>query len=82
MSGGPKGPLCPPQELEVGGRRPPYLLVHHIYLVEIHQVTRLATKGKEELYTTAALHYSVHIITGQLTQKWYQKGVFLSSLYL
>ena len=27
MSGGPKGPLSPPQELEVGGRRPPYLLV-------------------------------------------------------
>ena len=27
MSGGLKGPLSPPQELEVGGRRPLYLLV-------------------------------------------------------
>ena len=42
MSGGPKCPLSPLQELEVGGRRPPYLLVHSIlnaackfYLVEI-----------------------------------------------
>ena len=25
---GPKGPPSPPQELEVGGHRPPYLLVH------------------------------------------------------
>ena len=30
MSGGPKSPLSPPQELEVGGRRPPYLLVHYM----------------------------------------------------
>ena len=30
MSGGPKGPLSPPQELEVGNRRPPYLLVKYI----------------------------------------------------
>ena len=27
LSQGPKSPLNPPQELEVGGRRPPYLLV-------------------------------------------------------
>ena len=32
MSGGPKGPLSPPKELEVGGHRPPYLLVL-IYLL-------------------------------------------------
>ena len=30
MSGGPKGPLSPPQELEVGGHRTPYLLVCYI----------------------------------------------------
>ena len=30
MTGGPKGPLSPPQELEVGGHRPPYLLVLNI----------------------------------------------------
>ena len=30
MSRGPKGPLSPPQELEVGGRSPPYLLVVNI----------------------------------------------------
>ena len=34
MSGGPKGPLSPPQELEVGGRRPPYLLVTHTTVVQ------------------------------------------------
>ena len=40
MSGGLKGPLSPPQELEVGGRRPPYLLVLHIPLcvVSVWQV--------------------------------------------
>ena len=31
MSGGLKGPLSPPQELEVGCRRPPYLLVNNIW---------------------------------------------------
>ena len=34
MSGGLKGPQSPPQELEVGGRRPPYLLVH-IYIFSL-----------------------------------------------
>ena len=33
MSGGLKGPLSPLQELEVGGCRPPYLLVCHIACV-------------------------------------------------
>ena len=31
MSGGLKGPLSPPQELEVGGRRPPYLLIYYMW---------------------------------------------------
>ena len=30
LSGSPEGHLSPPQELEVGGRRPPYLLVVNI----------------------------------------------------
>ena len=29
ISGGPKGPLSPLHKLEVGGRRPPYLLVYY-----------------------------------------------------
>ena len=29
MSGGLKGPLSPLQELEVGGHRPPYLLIYN-----------------------------------------------------
>ena len=33
MSGGPNGPLSPLQELEVGGRRPPYLLVSYIFVI-------------------------------------------------
>ena len=33
MSGSPKGPLSPPQELEVGGHRPPYLLFFFKYFL-------------------------------------------------
>ena len=29
--GAPRAPKSPPEELEVGGRRPPYLLVKYIY---------------------------------------------------
>ena len=33
MSGGLKGPVSPLQELKVGGRRPPYLLVFYIRFI-------------------------------------------------
>ena len=36
MSGGPKGPLSPLQELEVGDHRPPYLLVEKYHTDKCH----------------------------------------------
>ena len=33
LAGGPKGLQSPPQELEVGGRRPPYILVIYMEIL-------------------------------------------------
>ena len=54
MLGGLKGPLSPPQELEVGGCRPPYLLVVHICINLL-----LVTGQSTCTYSWLSLHCSI-----------------------